>query len=57
MKKLPPRSIRFDPDVKEHLDRLAEEQDRDVTWLVNAGLRAHYGLEKPKPAKTKPKGK
>ena len=57
MKKLPPRSIRFDPDVKAHLDRLADEQDRNVTWLVNNALREHFGLPKPKAAKAaKPKG-
>lgn len=49
MKKLPPSSIRYDPDVKEFLERLAEEQDRSIGWLVNTALREHFKLPtKPK---------
>jgi predicted transcriptional regulator len=45
-KKLPPLSIRFEPDVKAVLDRLAKEQDRSVAWLVNSALRVHFTREK-----------
>ncbi|MGD9925103.1 MAG: CopG family ribbon-helix-helix protein [Pseudorhodoplanes sp.] len=54
MKKLPPSSIRYDPDVKEFLDALAEEQDRGVGWIVNDALRKHFNIPKAaKPAAKK----
>lgn len=51
MKKLPPTSIRYDPDVREFLERLAEEEERPIGQIVNRALREHFGI--PKPAKPK----
>jgi hypothetical protein len=48
---LAPTSIRYDPDVKEFLDRLAEEEERPVGQIVNRALREHFKI--PKPAKPK----
>lgn len=56
MKKLPPTSIRYDPDVKEFLERKAVEEERPVGQIVNRALRDYFNI--PKPAKPKPsKGK
>jgi hypothetical protein len=52
MAKMPPLSIRFDPEVKSLLDELAAEQERSIGWIVNKALRAHFGIDKPK-AKSK----
>lgn len=55
MKKLPPLSIRFDPEVKDVLDAKAVEQDRSIAWIVNNALREHFGLAKPAKPKAKVK--
>lgn len=46
---MPPLSIRFDPEVKTHLDKLAAEQERSIGWIVNKALRAHFDIDKAKP--------
>jgi hypothetical protein len=56
-KKLAPLAFRPDEDVRAALEAEAADADRSMSWLINTVLRAHYGLEKPKPAKAKPKGK
>lgn len=48
MAKMPPVSIRFDPEVKAILDQHTAEQERSIGWVVNKALRAHFGIDKPK---------
>jgi hypothetical protein len=47
--KLQPRGIRFPPDVDAALVKLAEMEDRQITWeviqLVKEGLRARKLLK------------
>lgn len=38
-KKMIPLSVRLDEDVREGLDKLAEEQERSVSYLVNIAVR------------------
>lgn len=55
MAKMPPVSIRFDPEVKAILDQQTAEQERSIGWIVNKALRAHFGIDKPaaRPGKSK----
>ena len=55
-------SIRLDPDVRQAIEELAEEDGRSVSGYINRALRAHaealgrLEVEPPKSKKPKAKG-
>lgn len=38
-KRLDPVGVRLDPDVREALDKMAAEQDRSLSYLLNLAAR------------------
>ncbi len=43
-KKMPPTTIRLDPDVKAGIEKLAAGEDRSVSNLINRVLRDYIAL-------------
>ena len=44
-KKMPPTSVRLDPDVRAALEEIAREQERSLAWIINKALRAYIEQE------------
>jgi predicted transcriptional regulator len=49
-----PRTLTFQPDegIRELLEKIAEEKDRSLSWVVNAYLRKGLQAEKRLPAES-----
>ncbi len=53
MKKTHPIAVRLDEDIKDLLDKKAEEEERSLAWLINRALREHFGMERPSARRAK----
>ena len=47
MPKAGPVSVRFDTEVQVALQKLAEKEERTLSWLINRIVRDHLKARKP----------